>query len=99
MDIEHDNSSKFTTNDFTPDVVSALEISDERAERELQQFIDNYIQCVNAGVCPECEAKVEFEQKGIHVVGSCGHRLFIGTSRRLQRKRRSNQARAVAVRR
>ena len=51
-------------------------------------YIAYYLQCLRAGTCPTCEREIDFEQRGVNVFGSCGHRIGIGVALPVRRKRR-----------
>lgn len=59
------------------------------APDEVDQFVERFIRCLRDGICPTCDAEVEFMQKGIHVVGSCGHRMYIGRKPRIRKTKRT----------
>jgi DNA-directed RNA polymerase subunit RPC12/RpoP len=57
------------------------------ATDEIDQFVEYFIRCLREGMCPTCNAEVDFMQKGIHVVGSCGHRMYVGLRPRIKRRK------------
>jgi hypothetical protein len=52
------------------------------------EFVAHFLRCLEEGTCPSCERDVEFEQRGVNVFGSCGHRLYIGVALPVRRRRR-----------
>ncbi len=66
----------------------APEVDTPRQPDAVDQFVEHFIRCLKNGICPTCDTSVDFEQKGIHVFGSCGHRIYIGLRPPNRKKKR-----------
>ncbi|HUA32918.1 MAG TPA: hypothetical protein VMA09_04890 [Candidatus Binataceae bacterium] len=74
---------------LAPPAALAAEVAPPREPDAVDQFVEHFIRCLKDGICPTCDTAVDFEQKGIHVFGSCGHRIYIGLRPPNRRKKRA----------
>ena len=76
-------------------VTLAPKVADGGGPDAVDEFVEHFIRCLKDGICPTCDASVEFEQKGIHVFGSCGHRIYIGLRPPNRKRKRAATVREV----